>query len=227
MQEDKRMKKGKLICFAGIDGSGKSTLAKALNNLLAEEGINSKYIWCGWRQFQSFALRPFAKVVKVLSWRRNTSYSANNPPKLSKTRLSSLLINLILIDYLLYVWTKIAIPLIRGNNIICDRYIHDTIAGIVFDFNYTKEKANRLLTVWSHLLPKPNTVFFVDTPAKLAYQRKMKTSTTTFHHLAGKREIYMAMSQEQAMVVLDGSQNLKDIKGLMHQKIVDYVERGK
>ena len=112
---------------------------------------------------------------------------------------------------------RIAIPLKLGENLICDRYIHDTIVDLTIDLNYPKEKAGVLLNRVMKLLPRPNLVFLVDVSEEIAYSRKNDIPAIDF--LRERRSIYLKIGRQYKMLILNGHQEIEKLKTLIQAEV--------
>lgn len=194
------------ICFTGIDGSGKTTQARRLVGFLESQGIHSRYVW---NRFQPLLLRPFVKAGKALFLRNKDmfkDYAEFYAAKKSLFRnriLSSIFEYAILSECALHAFVKVKLPLLVGKDIVCDRYVYDTVVGMAVDLGYSNQKVKGMLQRLWWFLPKPDVVFLIDLPEEKAFPRKNDTPSIDF--LKYQRRIYLDIGKECEMVVLDGS----------------------
>lgn len=200
----KMRKKNFLICFIGIDGSGKTTLAKMLVDAMNKESIKCEYVWCGWRQFETFLLKNMARVIKSL--RRHSHRKHDIEPDITGEIHNSFYRYLILMDYVFSSLPKVSIPLALGRNIVCDRYVYDVIGGLL-------ENHPLMGKVALNLLPKPDLIFLVNLPEEIAYQRK--DDIPSVDYLKKKRAVYLRMEKKFKMTIIDGSKELADLKNVI------------
>jgi dTMP kinase len=219
-----RGKRGIFVCFIGIDGSGKTTLAKLLVAALQKEGVESRYVYNGITPFIS---RPFTLLAQALFLRDKDFYRDYRDYSQKKRRLLQTPIlsqgyqYLILLDHFLQSMLKIRLPLLRGRNIICDRYIYDTwITHLAVDMNYSREKLTLMLKRSLSLLPQPDLVFLVDVPEEIACQRKQ--DIPSLDYLRERRRVYLEVAQEQEMSILDGCQSLDELVTIACDEIIKY-----
>ena len=218
--------KGFLICFTGIDGTGKTTLSKELVELLNEKGIKCKYVYA---RLNPFILKPFILLGGLVFLRRGEisenyfEYSNTKRRAIEKySFLSRIYQQILLFDYVLQIFFKVKLPLIFGKNIVCDRYIYDTvITDLSVDMNYSKDKTMCLLDATFRFSPKPDITFLIDVPEEIAYQRK--NDTPSMGYLKERREIYLEVGKEYEMVILDGYRNLSDLKIVIKNKVMERI----
>lgn len=221
--------KGKVpvfICFTGIDGSGKTTLAKLLTDQLNRDGFECKYVY---NRLTPFLLKPFIIIGQKLFLRRKSisenyaEYSATKRKALRNNPLSLIYQWLLLLDYSIQVFLKVKIPLMRGESIICDRYIYDTlVTDLAVDFSYSNNKINRTLNRFFRLFPRPELTFLVDVPEDVAYQRK--SDIPSIEYLKERRGIYLDVGKEYGMVILDASRNLDNLENVVLESALKLME---
>jgi dTMP kinase len=217
------MKKGNFVCFIGIDGSGKTTLANIAINVLGEHNMKSRYIYCGWRQFESFIFKPFVKVVRRLA-RSNVNSNGENESYISasKQRFPNLFKFLVSIDYYFVVFPKLIIPLIAGKNIASDRYFYDVIINTGVDLNNSYEEIKTSTRRWQRIFPKPDLLFLVDIPVEVAYSRK--DDIPSKEYLTEHRRIFLSLANDFDMTVLDGTMPLEKLNEIIKYKIDELLE---
>ena len=209
------------ICFTGIDGSGKSTLARKLVATLERRGIKSEYVY---NRFQPLLTKPLIWIGRPLFLHQMNAFKdydeyASARRRLFKNRLLSLIYeSLLLLDYLFQAVMKVKFPLMMGRNIVCDRYVYDTvITDLAVDINYSRRKINRVLKRLFLLLPKPDLTFLIDVPEKIAHQRK--NDVPSIDYLKERRNIYLNVGKEQKMIILDGSKRLRELQSEIESKM--------
>jgi len=174
MSKGKKVKKGVLICFVGMDGSGKSTLSRGLYEELKKRGYSVSYTW--WLEGENSLLRRLLRRV----WRSGYPNLKNNKGSTKegkKTVFSKIFHTLwpriVLLDYLRFGIIKVWFPKIMHNKVVIfDRYIYDVILGLSREFNFEDGKKEKMLKIFSKLLPNPDLMFIIDVLPEVAYSRK-------------------------------------------------------
>lgn len=212
-----------LICFTGIDGSGKTTLSKALVEVLNKNGVKCTYVY---GRIEPFLLEPFISIGRRIFLREKDMFS--NYREYSNTKRDAIERNsflftiykyILLLDYFLQLLFKVRLPLMLGKNLVCDRYVYDTvITDLSVDMNYSHSEIKNLIKKYYYIAPKPDLAFLIDLPEEIAFQRK--NDIPSIESLKEIRNIYLDAGKEEGMVVLDGSKSLHEIQN----NIIDSVQ---
>lgn len=119
--------------------------------------------------------------------------------------------NILLFDYSIQLLFKVRLPLMLGKNIVCDRYVYDTvITDLSVDMNYSTSEIIDVIKRFFYIISRPDLVFLIDLPEEIAFQRK--NDTPSIEYLREIRNIYVDVGKEEGMVILDGSKNLNEIQ---------------
>ncbi|MCL6479116.1 MAG: hypothetical protein K6T65_11990 [Peptococcaceae bacterium] len=208
-----RIRRGKLICFTGIDGSGKTTLAKSFVYEMQKK-VDCKYIY---GRYQPVLLKPFMFAGRFFFLKGKSADKNYKEFKKEKSNaisryifLYSIYIFVLFIDYYIRLLFLVIIPLLYGKNVVCDRYIYDTIiTDISTDLGLTKEKICKLIRFCYYLLPRPDYVFLIDLPEIIAYGRK--NDVPSIDYLTSIRGTYFEVGKLMDMKILDGTLDRKTL----------------
>ena len=211
------------ICFTGMDGAGKTTLSKELVELLNKKGVDYKYVYA---RLNPFILKPFILIGNWIFLRnkdifKNYSEYSNTKRKAIKKNsfLSKVYQQILLLDYSLQISFKVKLPLILGKNIVCDRYIYDTvITDLSVDMKYSNDRVISMLNNLLRFFPEPDITFLIDVPEEIAFQRK--DDTPSIDYLKERRNIYLDIGKEEGMVILDGSKNLEELQYEIEKRVI-------
>ena len=207
--------KGFLICFTGMDGTGKTTFSKQLVEILNEKGVKCKYVY---GKLKPFILIPFIALGDWIFLHGRAAsenyleYSNTKRTAIKKhSVLSRIYQRILLLDYVIQIFFKVKCPLVFRKNIICDRYIYDTvITDLSVDMNYSKDRILSVLSKLLRLFPEPDMTFLIDVSEEIAYDRK--NDTPSIKYLRERRDTYLNIGKEYGMVILDGTKKLEDLQ---------------
>lgn len=165
-----------LIYFAGIDGSGKTTLARYLCDELRKRNYDAQYIH--WLNGENTQLRRFLRRIIKLRRPMLASQGSNTITKRSTPFITKIFLvaypKIVLLDYLRFGIINLWLPKIIGRNkvIVLDRSMYDVILAISKEFHFSDSRRERLLDVFSNLLPHMDLIFYIDVPPEVSYMRK-------------------------------------------------------
>ncbi|HEY4491659.1 MAG TPA: hypothetical protein VI958_06630, partial [Acidobacteriota bacterium] len=216
---------GLLISLSGIDGCGKSTIARQLQEYFSSEyDLPSSVLWC------KFGAHPLSKLHVSDSIKR-ASFPALHPlslPVLGErggrgvsegsfgAPFPQIYARTLLLIHLAHIFFAVRQKLLRGEWIICDRYIFDTAVDLQQGFQYSSEKIRDILSIkW---LPVPDFKFWLDLPEKSAYRRKPDTESVQF--LRERRALYTGIAQEFDLHMIDASWGLD----LVFNQMIEIIE---
>jgi len=214
-------RKNFFICFTGIDGSGKTTLARMTVKMLLQQGIPCIYVY---NRFTPFLSKPFTCLGRKLFmskedvFRDYTRHSQTKRLLLKSKILSFFYQFLILSDYYFQNLFKVKLPLMLGKNIVCDRYIYDTlITDLALSIGYSGKAITNMLKKYFYFIPKPDLVFLADAPEEIAYHRK--EDVPCIDYLKARRRFYSEVGKKEKMVILDGTLNIANLAGQIREKL--------
>jgi thymidylate kinase len=182
---------GYLACLVGIDGSGKTTLAKNVIELMDRQGIGFTYFW---GKYESGLLKIMIRwknrfLVKDEDQNGNFEKSRRMKEKiLSTSAMQWAFEGYVWFSYWLNLLRKLRIPLRLGRNILCDRYIYDTLVDMALDLRYTDSQMSDRLRKLQKVFPAPDAVYQLAISPMEAFQRKSDIPSLSF--LQEKQEIY-------------------------------------
>lgn len=209
------------VCFVGIDGSGKTTLSKSLVKNLSKNGLSSTYVW---NRYTPILMKLPILLANKFIFKKNelfidyNSYSNKKRGLFKHSIFRNIYENLLMIDYTIQMIYKIKIPLMLGKNIICDRYLFDTIiSDLSVDLSYSELKMKTMLNFYLKICPYPDIVFLVDVPEEIAFKRK--NDIPSIRYLKDRREICLTIGNLYDMILLNGTKKID----VLDKEILDCI----
>lgn len=206
MKTDTAHVHGFIICFIGIDGSGKTTLARALLSSLQEHGIPCEYVW---GRFGSVLVDRLVFLYKKAVMRRKQKPDCPEDFQKVKSwffhhRFTNLLYaSFVLVDYLWQVLWKIWRPHLRRKNLVCDRYVQDSIFDLAVDLGFSVPTCLKILDLYLRLAPEPDMIFIIDLPEQVALARK--GDIPSLEYLCSRQELYSRLKNTKGYITLNGT----------------------
>ena len=217
----------RLICLIGMDGTGKTTQCQAFVEAMRSLGIGFRHVPCRW---DSALLRFLMRVMtKLFSCQGKNLANYDERTELKKGLFRNRFIamfyqSFVLIDYLIQIWIKVSIPLMRGKNIICDRYIYDSVIDLAVDFVYSHDKIDHLIERLFRLIPTPSLVFVLDLSDELASQRNIpKGEGLSLDYFSERRKLYQYLSQKDPVVLCDAAVSIEKLGNFITAKVLETV----
>lgn len=213
---------GFLICLSGVDGSGKTTLSKLVVDTLNEKGIKCTYVY---GRLEPLILRPLIWIGRKI-FIKNKVGSGNqlNLLDIKKEAIKKhsflywIYRNILLLDYFLQLLFKVKLRLIFGKNLVCDRYVYDTVINdVAVDVGLSNSEIKDLIKKLFYVAPKPDIAVLIDLPEEIALQRK--NDIPSLEYLQERRKIYLAIANEFKMMILDGTEEIEKNKSLILKMI--------
>lgn len=185
-----------IICFTGIDGSGKTEQARRLVERLRAAGHPARYVWTGGR---AYLTRPLIWAAKRLLRAPRRHAGADEPTSQAATRASydaylgatrtlfrrrwarALWRQVSLVEHAAEILANVLPPLTRGEIVVCDRYIYDSLIGIAVLAGTTPDELPAALRLPFYLrLPQPELWLLLDLPAQVAFERRTDVIDVAF-----------------------------------------------
>jgi len=210
------MGKGLLITFSGLDSSGKSTQIQLLMDRLRQGGRRPIYIW------SRGGYTPLLERSKSLLRRlpgRVIPPPGKNPQRvraLGKGGVRRLWLLLALLDLLWVYGVQLRWWRWRGQAVVCDRYLWDTLVD--FHLNFPLERVGRwwLWRLLVRVSPQPDVAFLLLIPVEESVRRsdvKGEPFRDPPEVLAQRLARYQALAQEGYWQVMDGQRSVDDLAG--------------
>jgi len=180
--------------------------------------MRSRYVWGGFHP--TVLLRPAIWLVKRLAYRENrhSRVSGRKGRVLKNRALSVIYYYIVLADYVLQMLARVQLPLLFGQSVVCDRYVHDTVITTALVLDYSDERLLRLLQWMQRLVPCPDRALVADLPEEVAYKRKDDIPSVAF--LSARRKDYQLVAEAHSLPVIDASQPLDTLVEIATAKVL-------
>jgi dTMP kinase len=198
------IRKGFLVCFAGVDGSGKTTHAKSLKKYLEKQDYSCIYVWGAFRPYFSYLFFIFTRSLGYWKYTKRDAYTdpLEYAPKHLLNKLGKIWRLFIFFDYQLKIFTRIRLPLIFGKVVICDRYFYDLLMELKLS-NISSKNFDLLLP---KTVPRALVTFLLDAPESLASRRRDFPEDFFF----GRRRVLLEFATSFDFVIIDSRKDLSE-----------------
>ncbi|MGI9461468.1 MAG: dTMP kinase [Alphaproteobacteria bacterium] len=212
--------RGLFIVLEGIDGSGKSHQAKQLKNIMVA------------KQHQVLLTQEPQKK-SLGKWVRDELLGDGESGKNSYILDDMAMLYLLLAARADHVTKTILPALLSGQCVICDRFMHSTLAyqgyGGGLDIGLIKNISQPIMN-----MIKPDRVFLLDIDVAIAVQRleksrdkkdAMEKKSFDFFEKVRKGFLSLAKQENNVIKIIDGSLPEDEITQIMEKNISDLLEK--
>lgn len=194
---------GVFICVEGIDGSGKTTQARNLVKTLIAKGYVAVYT-------TEPSKGTIGKIIK-----KHILQGSNRVPVIVEALLFA-------VDRVDHVENEIKPLLKEGKIIVCDRYVHSSIAY---------QGASNLALEWikeinKHAI-KPDLAIYIDVPPDIVFNRikRRKSVMETLQTQKKVRKHYLKLMKEKQLVMIDGNASKKEVAETIENVVLKFLEK--
>lgn len=192
---------GALVVFVGTDGSGKSTLADEVGRRLDRAGFTVRDAYFGMARGNLPGVGLARRLLGVAPQEEAPAASAEpaaDPGPVSHPRLRSVAAWYYAVEYGWRWLTDVAVPIRRGEIVVCDRY--------VYDLRWSPSPGSRAAAVAQRLVGRPDVLVLPDAPPAQIHARKPER---TVADIRDQQEAFRALLAEDvarvAAIVADTS----------------------
>jgi len=212
-----------MIIFSGIDSAGKSTQIEKLEKYLFKKNIKARVIWSrgGYTPIMN-SLKSLIRKIKPNSIPQ-PGESIHRDKTFSRKWISSLWLNIALIDLIVFYCLYFRWLNILGYIVIADRYLWDTY--IDFDLKFMKKSfENNIL--WKILVlfsPQPELSIILTLPIDESLRRsklKKEPFSENYNQRQKRIELYHDLiNKGRWLNVIDGSDSIEKVWSNIRNKL--------
>jgi thymidylate kinase len=193
---------GVLVVFVGTDGSGKSTLASEATSRLEGAGFVVRGAYFGMARGNLPGVDALRRLLGVAPVDGEQPHGDAPEPASAEAPAHPHLRKVAAWYYAFeYAWrwaTKVALPVRRGEVVICDRY--------VYDLRWSPAPGSRAAALAQHLVGRPDVIVLPDAPAASIHARKPeRTVAEIVEHQAAFRSLLAEGPARTAALIADTS----------------------
>lgn len=207
-------KRGHLIVFSGLDGAGKTTQIELLLARLNEANQRPRYLWTRggytplFDSLKSLLRRLPGKVVP------NAGPSAQRTQTLGKSWVRHLWLTIALLDLLWIYCVQIRWWIWRGETLVCDRYIWDTLIDFRLNFPTDQVEQWRLWSLLQWASPRPDLALALTIPVDESLRRsklKEEPFPDAPEVLRERLRAYQELTSVAGWLTLDGRESVETL----------------
>ncbi|MDS0280786.1 hypothetical protein [Haloarcula onubensis] len=206
------MSESRLICIVGPDGAGKSTQAELLQEELESRGHDCKYQWLRFNHMLSLPLLGIARLLGLSEMEELESGRKVGYHYFWQSRVLSYIypITLFLDTLIMYV-SKILWPLESSDQVlICDRFIHDTLVGLMISTGRKSLHTSFTGRLFLKLIPSKTTTIVLNADAEVL--RNRRDDVRADKTIQEKIDRYNELANYLELPVLDAANSPEDIQ---------------
>lgn len=207
--------KESLFVLSGLDGSGKSTQAERLAARMNAEGFRVRPLWNRWDPRLSAPVRRLVRkrlrAADSVSFEDDyTGFVQAKQRRMQSAWKRNTWQFMVWSEYICQVRWRLFSPGLRGEGLVCDRYIYDTLIDIAINFAIPPGRIDPLLDhPLLSLFPRPSGVIFIDIDPDEGAARKQ--DGTPPEYLADRRAYYHDMARRLDIPLVDGGAPMDEV----------------
>ncbi len=203
-----------IISLSGIDCAGKSTQLDCLERALIERGHSVRRVW-----FRPGYSPLMDKLRLALRKARPGSLPSASAPKareaaFSRRGVSQAWVAMAVLDTLVNLATHVRWLSLRGETVLCDRYIEDAMVDLSLRFPELVEPEGRLRKTLVNACPTPDIAFLL-TLSKEELARRAAIKAEPFEDPPEIRSAryarYMSLAEAGHFVVINAEAPINDV----------------
>lgn len=206
--------RGRLIAFSGLDGAGKTTQIELLIEHLRHTGSTPRYLWT--RGGYTPRLEDLKQLLRRLPGRviPPSGPSPLRTKSLRRSWIRRLWLVAALTDLALLYGIQVRWWVWRGETVICDRYLWDTLIDLRLNFPGEAIEAWPLWRLLKQVAPEPDIALALLIPVEESLRRskiKDEPFPDSAEVLAKRLAEYEELTEVAGWEVLDGRQPVETL----------------
>lgn len=211
---------GRLICLIGIDGAGKTTQARWLVEDLRSAGVAVDYRYGRTLPHVTQFLVGVGKrvLMRDAAERDFAEYTRQKRALMQRGPLARLYSGAMQLEYLVQALVKIVLPRRFGRNVVCDRYVFDTIVTDLYgDLGYGPEDARRVTERFLKLLGAPDLAIYLQLDEATAMARK--DDVPDIAYLRERRHTYDEIAARYHMHIVPADRSPDEVRAAISELV--------
>lgn len=188
-----------------MDGTGKTTHALSIVDHLRKSGIKCKYVWFGTPYFFSYPFMVICRILGLTEIRRLPNqliYSEHHYYWNKGVAFAWPWVQFV--DLAISVLLKVYLPIQFGFAVVCDRFIHDNLVGLMEDIDDTEIYLRLVGRIILRLKPQSASVFLMDVDEATAYKRKRDIPNMMY--LTRRRNDFLLIAEKLSIPIINANQ---------------------
>lgn len=195
----------KYIIISGVDGSGKTTVINALTEELSRRGSSVNYIWM---RYNHYLIKVMNALARALGLSVKVSNEMGNLWEHRLYKCTWFCKIYILCSYLDNYISRYRVLKLKGDYIICDRWIND----ILIDLGAECRMSNILRSKWYNrfhqLLPRNSFQFVVIRSKEAVLDCRLENHVNP--DFPYRFDLYQKLAKKKDVLVVDNSKTIAD-----------------
>lgn len=187
------------IYITGCDGTGKSTQAELLLQQLEAVGATPRHLWLRFPFLFSLPLLAYARW-RGMSWYEDTGSVRHGYWDFRDSLLMRWVFPwVLLLDASLAALRKVYLPLWRGEDIVCERFVLDMLVDMALAFDDESLHQQLPGRLYQRLLPNETQIILLDLDAPtirerradMVFDRRLDARLSAFRRIAADYDLQM------------------------------------
>lgn len=208
---------GRFVYITGADGTGKTTQTNLIFEFLQNRCIKCQQLWLRFPFFFSLPLLLYARL-RGHSWHEIVDGQDYGYWDFQESLILRVLLPwFVLLDLLITSIVKIQFPILRGEFIICERFIIDIIVDLIVAFNDKNFHRRLPAKIYPYLLPRDGIIILLDLDSTTI--RNRRTELRADRRLDTRLEVYRFLAKEYDIESLSSKMSVDEVSDFIINKM--------